>query len=210
MAKEVTGIVKLQCPAGQATPAPPVGPALGHPLRPNTRYALVVTRAVKDEKGVAVAPSADMEEVLGLRAASPRTLAVRELFGPALPEIERAGIALADVLLSLLQERDAGVTRPMLDAMARYMVGTTRDGRSIADMLQIPRDPTWDRGIRDGWPWFIALRERGVAVPGVSSLFWAFDELLRLGVLTMVNEGSPDEIYIEMPTANRSEASYYT
>jgi large subunit ribosomal protein L11 len=29
MAKEVTAQVKLQCPAGQATPAPPVGPALG-------------------------------------------------------------------------------------------------------------------------------------------------------------------------------------
>ena len=29
MAKEVTAKVKLQCPAGQATPAPPVGPALG-------------------------------------------------------------------------------------------------------------------------------------------------------------------------------------
>ncbi len=29
MAKEVTGIVKLQIPAGQANPAPPVGPALG-------------------------------------------------------------------------------------------------------------------------------------------------------------------------------------
>ena len=29
MAKEVTGIIKLQCPGGQATPAPPVGPALG-------------------------------------------------------------------------------------------------------------------------------------------------------------------------------------
>lgn len=29
MAKEVTGKIKLQCPAGQATPAPPVGPALG-------------------------------------------------------------------------------------------------------------------------------------------------------------------------------------
>jgi large subunit ribosomal protein L11 len=27
--KEVTAKVKLQCPAGQATPAPPVGPALG-------------------------------------------------------------------------------------------------------------------------------------------------------------------------------------
>ena len=29
MAKKITGFVKLQIPAGQATPAPPVGPALG-------------------------------------------------------------------------------------------------------------------------------------------------------------------------------------
>jgi large subunit ribosomal protein L11 len=29
MAKELTAKIKLQCPAGQATPAPPVGPALG-------------------------------------------------------------------------------------------------------------------------------------------------------------------------------------
>ena len=29
MAKEITAIIKLQCPGGQATPAPPVGPALG-------------------------------------------------------------------------------------------------------------------------------------------------------------------------------------
>ena len=29
MAKKITGLVKLQIPAGKATPAPPVGPALG-------------------------------------------------------------------------------------------------------------------------------------------------------------------------------------
>jgi len=29
MAKKVVALVKLQCPAGKATPAPPVGPALG-------------------------------------------------------------------------------------------------------------------------------------------------------------------------------------
>jgi large subunit ribosomal protein L11 len=29
MAKEVTGVIKLQAPGGQATPAPPIGPALG-------------------------------------------------------------------------------------------------------------------------------------------------------------------------------------
>ncbi len=29
MAKKVIGFIKLQCPAGKATPSPPVGPALG-------------------------------------------------------------------------------------------------------------------------------------------------------------------------------------
>ena len=29
MAKKITGMIKLQIPAGQASPAPPVGPALG-------------------------------------------------------------------------------------------------------------------------------------------------------------------------------------
>jgi large subunit ribosomal protein L11 len=29
MAKKIVGYVKLQCPAGKATPSPPVGPALG-------------------------------------------------------------------------------------------------------------------------------------------------------------------------------------
>jgi len=29
VAKKVTGVIKLQLPAGKATPAPPVGPALG-------------------------------------------------------------------------------------------------------------------------------------------------------------------------------------
>ncbi|MDS1030406.1 50S ribosomal protein L11 [Bacillota bacterium LX-D] len=29
MAKKVIGLIKLQCPAGKANPAPPVGPALG-------------------------------------------------------------------------------------------------------------------------------------------------------------------------------------
>ena len=27
--KKITAVIKLQCPAGKATPAPPVGPALG-------------------------------------------------------------------------------------------------------------------------------------------------------------------------------------
>ena len=29
MAKEITSVIKLQAPGGKATPAPPIGPALG-------------------------------------------------------------------------------------------------------------------------------------------------------------------------------------
>ena len=118
------------------------------------------------------------------------------------------GVALADILLNLAAEYDAGLTRPILNAMARYMVGSTRSGESIADMLEIPKDWFWDEGVENGWPWFIAFRETGAWVPGVDSLFWAFDELIRMGLLWAMNEDSPDEIYIEMPTANRPEDSY--
>ena len=37
MAKKVTGYIKLQIPAAKATPAPPVGPALG---QKSTLYSL--------------------------------------------------------------------------------------------------------------------------------------------------------------------------
>ena len=92
--------------------------------------------------------------------------------------------------------------------MTRYMVGTNKRGQSIADMLQIPKNWFWDSGVKNGWPWFVAFRETGVWVPGVDSLFWAFDEIIRMGLLWAMNEDSPDEIYIEMPTANRPEDSY--
>jgi len=117
------------------------------------------------------------------------------------------GIALAEILLSLVEEYDQGVSRPGLNAMARYMVGTNNAGQSIGDMLEIPKDSFWDRGVENGWPWFVAAREYGTRLPGSNKLYWTFDELLRLGVLWGTN-GGPGPIYIEMPTANRSADSY--
>ena len=117
------------------------------------------------------------------------------------------GIALADTLLSLLSEYDQGASRPMLNAMARYMTGTNRAGESVADMLEIPEDPFWDEGVRNGWPWFVRAREGGLSFPLSPQLYWSFDELLRQGMLFGLN-GGPGPIYIEIPTANRSEDSY--
>ena len=54
MAKQVTAQIKLQCPGGQATPAPPVGPALG---QHGVNIGQFVTRfndQTKDMRGVTV------------------------------------------------------------------------------------------------------------------------------------------------------------
>ena len=40
MAKKIIGYIKLQLPAGKATPQPPVGPALGADLQLHTNHSL--------------------------------------------------------------------------------------------------------------------------------------------------------------------------
>jgi hypothetical protein len=120
------------------------------------------------------------------------------------------GISLAETLLGMLAEYDQGASRPPLNAMARYMVGTNRAGVAIGDMLQIPKDAFWDSGVRNGWPWYVASREQGTRFPLSPTLYWTFDEMARQAVLWGLNEGPPSTIYIEMPTANRSESSYPT
>ena len=54
MAKQVTGLIKLQCPGGQATPAPPVGPALGQHGVNIGQFVQRFNEATKDTKGLMV------------------------------------------------------------------------------------------------------------------------------------------------------------
>lgn len=53
--KRITAIVKLQCPAGSATPAPPVGPALGpHGVSAPEFVKQFNDRTSKMEKGLTI------------------------------------------------------------------------------------------------------------------------------------------------------------
>ncbi|MBX3131362.1 MAG: hypothetical protein KF718_31885 [Polyangiaceae bacterium] len=67
-------------------------PALGHPLRPSTRYALVVTRDAATPGGGEVRPSRELSAVLGLRSGSVVESAVRDAWAPALEELAAAGV----------------------------------------------------------------------------------------------------------------------
>ena len=54
MAKVVTGQIKLQCPGGQATPAPPVGPALGQHGVNIGAFVTQFNDRTKDQRGITV------------------------------------------------------------------------------------------------------------------------------------------------------------
>src|SRR5437660_9216096 len=54
MAKQVTAQIKLQCPGAQATPAPPVGPALGQHGVNIGQFVSQFNDRTKDNRGVMV------------------------------------------------------------------------------------------------------------------------------------------------------------
>jgi len=54
MAKKVTGQIKLQIPAGQANPAPPVGPALGQQGVNIMAFCKEFNAATKDQAGMVI------------------------------------------------------------------------------------------------------------------------------------------------------------
>lgn len=127
----------------------------------------------------------------------------KQVLDPIL-EATPEGIALAEILLDLAEADINGdgfgpltPLRPILHALTRYFLGD-----EITDALEIPRERYWDDLIPWAWPRFIAIREGALRLPLSSSLFWAFDEILRAGVLVFLNDARL--IFIEMPTANRS------
>jgi hypothetical protein len=82
-------------------------PALGYPLLPKTRYALVVTTGLRASNGTSLSPSGDLAEVLGLAPLEPRVQAAHDLYGPAVAELAADGIpASAIVHLAVFTTND--------------------------------------------------------------------------------------------------------
>ncbi len=54
MAKKVVAVVKLQCPAGQANPSPPVGPALGQHGVNIMEFCKAFNARTQDQQGLII------------------------------------------------------------------------------------------------------------------------------------------------------------
>lgn len=107
------------------------------------------------------------------------------------------GIKLADILLNLGAEIDAGIlSRPILGSFTRFMLGD-----EIAGWLEIPREPLWDTLLNTLWGPFVWAREGLLPFPGAQETYWLFEEFLRKFALFYLSEAQP--ISIEIPQTNR-------
>ena len=59
MAKKITGYIKLQIPAGKATPQPPIGPALGQYGIPIPNFTKEFNERTKNDMGLIIPVFAD-------------------------------------------------------------------------------------------------------------------------------------------------------
>ncbi len=134
MAKKVTGYIKLQIPAGQANPSPPVGPALGQhgvnimefckafnaatqSTEPGLPLPVVIT--VYNDRSftfVTKTPPAAVliKKALGLKSGSGR------------PNTEKVGKITRAQLEEIATTKEPDLTAADMDAAVRTIAGTAR------------------------------------------------------------------------------------
>ncbi len=131
--KKVKVVLKLNLPAGEATPAPPVGPALGQHGVPIMDFVKAYNDKTRDLKGNTIPAvitvyedrsftfitklppvSAMIKKALGLQLASPK------------PGRESAGEITPQQVRQIAQEKLKDLNTANIDSAARSVAGTAR------------------------------------------------------------------------------------
>lgn len=133
MAKKVMAVVKLQCNAGKATPAPPVGPALGQYGINIMEFVKGYNEKTKDQVGTVipveitifedrtftfVTKTPPASELLKKAAGVPR--------GSGANKKEKAGKVTQDQLKQIAEMKMADLNANDIDAAMKIIAGTAR------------------------------------------------------------------------------------
>ena len=134
MAKQVQAVVKLQVPAGQANPAPPVGPALGQAgvnimefcktfnsqtgsLEAGSPIPTVIT--IYNDRSFSFETKSTPAAYLIKKAANVEK-------GSGTPNTEKVGSVTRAQLEDIAKVKDADLTAADLDAAVKTLAGTAR------------------------------------------------------------------------------------
>ena len=133
MAKQVTKVFKIMAPGGKATPAPPIGPALGaNGVNPG-QFVTAFNDRTKDLNGkivgcvITVYDDRSFEFEL---KASPASILIKTALnlesGSGEPHIQKVGTLTQDQLRAIAEEKMPDMNSGSIETAMRVIAGTAR------------------------------------------------------------------------------------
>ncbi|PID26535.1 MAG: 50S ribosomal protein L11 [Candidatus Cloacimonadota bacterium] len=133
MAKKVIGFIKLQLPAGQATPAPPVGPALGQKGVNIMEFCKTFNARTQDKKGdiipVVITVYADKSFTFIMKTPPASDLIKKTLKlqkGSSVPNMDKVGKITRAQLEEIAQKKMEDLNANDMDQAVKIIAGTCR------------------------------------------------------------------------------------
>ena len=133
MAKEVINVLKLNLPAGTATPAPPVGPILGQAGINMMDFLKQYNAATQDKKGqvipaeISIYKDRSFSFVLKLPPVSAMIkMALKTQKGSSKPGQESAGKLTMDQVKKIAEEKMPDLSTKDLEAAIKSVIGSAR------------------------------------------------------------------------------------
>ena len=141
MAKRVTGHIKLQIPAGQANPAPPVGPALGQHGVNIMEFCKAFNAATQEQSGlvipVVISVYQDKSFTFIMKSPPAATLLKRAAGlakGSGVPNRDKVGTVTMAQVLEIVEMKMKDLNAHTPEQAAKIIAGTARSmGIDVVD-----------------------------------------------------------------------------
>ncbi len=133
MAKKVIALVKLQCPAGQANPSPPVGPALGQHGVNIMEFCKAFNAQTQDQQGLIIPSVVTIyaDRTFSFVTKSPPAAvllkrAAKIAKGSGTPNKEKVGKVSRAQVLEIAEIKKDDLNASTIEAAMRIIEGTAR------------------------------------------------------------------------------------
>ena len=133
MAKEISGYIKLQIPAGQANPAPPVGPALGQHGVNIMEFCKAYNAATQDQAGlvIPVVITVYSDRSFSFETKSPPAAVLLKKAaglakGSGVPNRDKVGKVTRAQIEEIVETKKKDLNTSDMDAAVRIIEGTAR------------------------------------------------------------------------------------
>ncbi len=133
MPKKVAGVIKLQIPAGKATPAPPVGPALGQHGVNIMAFVKEYNERTADQVGLIIPVEITVFEDRSFTFVTktpPAAVLIKKALGletaSGNPNVKKVGTLTRDQVREIAELKMADLNANTIDGAVRMIEGTAR------------------------------------------------------------------------------------